>query len=334
MTAPITRTLLLLRSRAGATTYVVFAVAVTVMYWSVLWLDATWPDGFQFIHVVLPLFAFAGLPGLALFNAAARQALSAARPMLKLEVAGYESLAYRLTVMPLGIAGVGALLGLLALALLTFFRPAGAFEALHIFINPFSSLVEACLQFLVWTGVGIVGLEIARKLWVIHDIYSHHMNINVLRSRPLTAFARLAAVMVIFTMAAVILATIALAQFGTSITWLFGAGVPTLLAAAAFFAPLWSAHRPMEQQKARNLDELGQRIESTIAQLRTTLDAGHPEELARTRDALEALRMARDEYRSASTWPWQRSTIGGVVTALLAPLAVWLLTRALDEFVR
>ena len=324
----------ILRSRTGVAMYAVFAVALTALYWSALWLDGTWPDHFQFIHVLLPMFAFAGLPGLALFNAVARQALSSARPLLNLDEAGFEGLTHRLTVMPAHAAAAGAVIGLSSLALLTIFRPAGAFEALHIFDNPVAGALEWGFQFLVWTGVGIVGLEIARKLWVIHDIYRSHMTIDVLRSRPLTAFARLSAAMVVFTMAAVILATIALAQFGTSITWILGAGVPTVLAGAAFFAPLWSAHLLMEQEQERNLDELGQRIEAAISELRTRLDAGQADQAAAVRDTLQALGIARDEYRSVSTWPWQRATLGGVVSALAAPLVVWLVTRALEPFVK
>jgi hypothetical protein len=34
---------------------------------------------------------------------------------------------------------------------------------------------------------------------------------------------------------------------------------------------------------------------------------------------------------AVSTWPWQRSTLGGVVTALVAPLAVWLVTLLLER---
>lgn len=324
----------LLRSRSGVVAYFGVALAVTTVYWFSLWSYGTWPEHFQFIHIVLPLFAFAGLPGLTLFNGVARHALAAARPLLNVDERGYDAISRRLTVMPALVLAMGVVIGLGSLALLTIFRPAGSFEALHIFDNPVVGAVEWILQFLVWTGVGIVGVEIARKLFVIHDIYDSHMNIDVLRSRPLTAFARLAAVMVIFTMAAVILATIALAQFGTSLTWIAGAGVPTLLAAAAFFAPLWSAHRLMEHEKSRNIDELGQRVQSTITELRNTLDVGQSQQAGNLRDALQALSMARDEYRSVSTWPWQRATLGGVVTALLAPLAVWLLTSALEQIVK
>jgi hypothetical protein len=48
------------------------------------------------------------------------------------------------------------------------------------------------------------------------------------------------------------------------------------------------------------------------------------------KESLEGLIAARNEYDAVSTWPWQRSTLGGVVTALIAPMAIWLVTRWLD----
>lgn len=100
--------------------------------------------------------------------------------------------------MPAPLAVVAAGIGLGSLALLMIFRPPQMFETLHILLTPTASLVEWLLLFLVWTGWGVVGVEIARKLWIIDDIYSNHIQIDVLRPGALSAFARVSAAMVIF----------------------------------------------------------------------------------------------------------------------------------------
>ncbi len=318
-------------SRLGWTLYAVAAVSLTAIYWIVAWTEGTFPTHAGLIHLILPLFAFVGLPAMMWFDVLSRRALAASRPLLRVDDRGYELLTYRLTTMPATLTVAAAGIGLLSLVTLTILRPPETFETLHIMVTPAATVIESLLQFFVWTGVGVVGVEIARKLWVIDDIYSNHIQINVLRPGALSAFSRVSAAMVIFTLIAVVLATIALAQFGTSVTWAFGAGVPTLLAAIAFIAPLYGAHRLMAQEKARNLDWLGERIAATIASLRGTVDAGKLRDVAPLKETLEGLIAARDEYDAVSTWPWQRSTLTGVVTALIAPMAIWLLTRVLDS---
>lgn len=317
-------------SRTGWTLYFAVAVATTAVYWAALAVEGTLPSEAGLIHVILPAFAFAGLPAIKWFNTLAYRALRTARPLLRVDDEGYDLLEFRLTTMPASLFVVAWVIGLCSLAVLTIFRPPQTFEILHVMVTPLATVIEWLLQFLTWTGVGVVGVEIARKLWVIDDIYRNHMQMNVLRPGALSAFSRLAAAMVIFTLTAVVLATIALAQLGTSVTWLFGAGIPTILAAVAFIAPLWGGHRSMAREKSRQLDSLGETIDATIRSLRGKVDAGELEAVRPLKETLEGLIAARNEYAAVSTWPWQRATLGGVVTALFAPMAVWLVTRWLE----
>jgi len=192
--------------------------------------------------------------------------------------------------------------------------------------------METLFQIMTWLGVGIGGVEIARKLWVIDDIYRNRIQISVLRPGPLSAFSRLAGGMVIFTLAAVVLGTLALRELASTNLWLIAGGLPTVLAAVAFVAPLWARHRLMAQERGRSIDALNEQIEMTVAQLRARVDAGQLHDVAPLTSALDGLIAARNKYQAVSTWPWQRSTLGGVITALAAPLAIWLITRLLEGF--
>jgi len=320
-----------LDTRRGWLLYFAVALGVGVAYWAIKTYEGTLPENARFMHLLLPMLAFAGLPALAAFNALARRALASARPLLKGDAADHALLEYRLTTMPARLAVGAVAIGLLALVGLMALQPADTNERLQIMVTPIATVVEWLLQFLTWTGVGLGGVEIARKLSVIDDIYRRHMQINLLKPGALTAFSRLAAAMVIFTMAAVILSAIALADFAATLGWAFVSGVPSLLALVAFVAPLWGGHRLIAAEKARNLDALGERIAATIASLRERVDAGELERVGPLKSALDGLIAARSEYQSVSTWPWQRTTLGGVVAAVLTPLAIWLITRIVER---
>ena len=48
--------------------------------------------------------------------------------------------------------------------------------------------------------------------------------------------------------------------------------------------------------------------------------------------ALDGLVLAREQISAISAWPWRPETLRGVVSALLAPLAIRLATRLLETF--
>jgi len=87
----------------------------------------------------------------------------------------------------------------------------------------------------------------------------------------------------------------------------------------------------MAQEKARELDAIGARVEKSIRSLRDRVDEGDLAGMSDLKDALDGLLVARKELTSISTWPWQRETLGGVVTAVIAPLAIWLITQVIER---
>jgi hypothetical protein len=317
--------------RRGWLVYAALALTAVALELAIAWAEGTIPARATLMHVVLPLFAFTALPALAFFNRVGERAMATARPVLVDDERGYETLSYRLTTLPAGPTLFAAVGGLLLFALLTAVRPADTFERLQIFVTPVASVIEAVLQFLAWSGIGVLIFEVGRKLWIIDEIYRRHLRINVLSPGPLYAFARLAGAMVAFAAVFGAVGMLALAELATTAQGLALATVPTTIAAIGFVAPLWGAHRLMAQATTLNVDALGARIEATIVALREQVDQNDLASVGPLKDALEGLIAARDEYLRVSTWPWQGSTLGAVVTALGVPLAVWLLTRLIEE---
>jgi hypothetical protein len=50
------------------------------------------------------------------------------------------------------------------------------------------------------------------------------------------------------------------------------------------------------------------------------------------KDGLEAVSREVEFLDKIHTWPWQRETVGGLSTALVLPIVLWLITRFLDRF--
>jgi hypothetical protein len=311
--------------------YASLALGMILLEVAVTWREGTFPSRFGLIHVMLPVFAVAILPALHFFDASAARALAAARPALKVDERGYEDLRYRLTTRPAGPTVLAGAAGVLALMVVTYFQPPDTYAVLQIMVTPMATVVEWVFQFLTWAGVGIVSFDILRKLHLVREVSTRHTRISLFQPRPLHAFSRLAAAMVIFTLTVVIIASIALADLAGTLQWGVTAGAASALAAVAFIAPLWGAHNLMVQEKARQLDAMSARIDRQIRSLTEGVDGAELTPIGNVRDALEGLIAARNELQSISTWPWQRETLGTVVTALVAPLGVWLLTQLLER---
>lgn len=313
--------------------YATLALLLVAVELAVTWREGTFPSRFGLIHLLLPLYAMAVLPAVRAFDSLAASALEAARPVLTVDERGFDDLRRRSTTRPaIGVLLAGAA-GVLTLLLVTLVQPADTYATLRIMVTPLATVVEWVFQLFLWSGVGIVTFDIARKLRLINEVYTRHVRIALFTPGPLYAFSRLAAGMVIFTLAVVVVASVALSNLAGTIQWAVVAGGATALAALAFVAPLWGVHRLLAAEKARQLDAVGTQIDTTIARLQAIVAGPDLADIGRHQMALDALIVAKRELSGISTWPWQRETLGGVVTALVAPLLIWAITQGLQAAV-
>ena len=318
--------------------YVVLALLLVGAEIAVLAANGTFPDGFQFMHVMLPTYAMVVLPSFHYRNAVAARALADARPLLRLDEQGYQDLRYRLTHLPAGRSLLAALAGLALLGILLVSRPAGADAALGLNTSPGATAVESVLQVLTWSGVGITSYHILHQMWIVNDTYTRHVTINLFTPGPLYAFSRLTAANTLFTVAFVAIASVALAPGGdltsgqtTAPQWIIVAALALVLAGVSFVAPLWGAHRLLVAEKTRQHDELGRRVEAAIGTLEARVDTGDFVAAAELTAVLEGLESAETALHRVSTWPWEPETLRGVATALVIPLVIWGITTGLDR---
>jgi predicted PurR-regulated permease PerM len=105
-----------------------------------------------------------------------------------------------------------------------------------------------------------------------------------------------------------------------------------LIAVASFIWPLWEMHNLLVREKARQEAELSQRVAGAIAEIKKRMDAGELAGMEQMKNSMESLTLAQGVLDKVPTWPWQAETIRAVVTALLLPVVLWLIQRALDRF--
>jgi hypothetical protein len=295
--------------------------------------DGTFPDGFRLIHVVVPLYAALILPAVHVFSDAAARALDTARPLLTLDSAGFEAYRYRLTTLPARATAAAAVAGVAALMLLTLMRPPDMYELLGIMTSPATSAVEWALLILVYAGAGIGPFLIFRQMRLIAELTTRHTRIDLFALGPIYAYSRLTAAHALFLAGLAIVATPTMSDLAGSIQWLIISGSAMLLAAAAFVAPLWGAHRLLGIEKRREEDRLGRSVAGLVEEMQTRVERSELAGIGDLKTALEGITLSRAHVGAISTWPWRPETLRGVVSALLVPLVIWLITRLLETFV-
>src|SRR3990170_3749397 len=116
----------------------------------------------------------------------------------------------------------------------------------------------------------------------------------------------------------------------------FGTGIAlymtqSLFALGAFILPLWKVHQRLVTEKRRLLAGVNRRVEITIERLHQALDG---DDLGRVKEidtALGGLASERNVLSAIPTWPWSTATISGFVSALVLPIALFLIQLTLKN---
>ena len=309
--------------------WVALFVLMTLLPASLLWATGAQPAGT--IDSRLWVAALLGAYGVALRNileGTARRAfreftpaLGAGHDPLELESA-LASLPDRVAIPAIAVAEVVITVG--------YFSDPN--EAAHILSRP---LVEQAVVLSTnWLAIAIAGvllISIVRQLSVVSRLHRLAV-VDLFDPGPAHAFARLTSATAIGVMlvTAVVLADPAAA----SDTILFGlqAGILLLIAAAAFGLPLRGMHDRLAAEKATLMRAVNGRIKVMTGRVHAAVDADERSAGSGLHDHLASLIAECELIAKLSTWPWSAGTIRGLGSALLVPIVVWAITRALERY--
>jgi hypothetical protein len=205
-------------------------------------------------------------------------------------------------------------------------------EAAYILSRP---LVEQAVVLMTnWLSIAITGVllvSIVRQLSAVSRLH-RLATVDLFDPGPAHAFARLTSAtaigVILFT--AVVLADPAAAS--DTILFSVQAGALLLVAAAAFGLPLRGMAGRLAAEKAALLRAVNGRIKVTTGRVHAAVDADDRPAGAGLNDLLASLIAERDLIAKLSPWPWSAGTIRGLGSALVLPVVVWAITRALERY--
>jgi hypothetical protein len=240
---------------------------------------------------------------------------------------------YRVVTMPAGIdlpcLAIGALISTVSLV-------SAPVEALGVAGGDLRVAALALLP-MALLGYSVLAMSVVYTVHGLRLVTRLHREagaINPFDRTAVNAFSRLTAM--------VGLAYVAAGYYSMTVNGAFQIGnLASILALACsivagivfFVVPLWGIHERLLREKSRLLLEAETQADAVSAELYRRIDAREFETAKSLADALAGVAANRERIAQLPTWPWPPELLRGFVSALLLPVAVYLLTRLLGGVV-
>ncbi len=262
----------------------------------------------------------------------ASNALHTFRSLLPVDDAGFARLEYELFTLPAPFT---------ALLTLSFFIASIAFHLLlpPSIVRDYAPTRESFLwQYTIVTvPAGILSLiGVYRAVYQLRQVTRLHRmasSINLYESPPLYAFSSVTATIAIGLLLPAYFIFAARPEMTLGSPLLFGGLViAVLVAIAAFVLPLREMHNRIKRERARLLVEVNRRIEILVGRVHRAVDADEFQDMENWNRALSTLIIEREVISNFTTWPWERGTVTGFISALVLPIVLWVITRLLEQW--
>jgi hypothetical protein len=106
-------------------------------------------------------------------------------------------------------------------------------------------------------------------------------------------------------------------------------GAAFAIGVACFVLPLWGIHDRLVHEKELLLRDVEVRVSRLGEEIYRRIDAGQFDGTKVVTDSLAGVTDLRKRIVDIPTWPWRPQVLSGFLSALLLPVAVFLITRAL-----
>lgn len=311
--------------------YLIFGLLTATAGQAIFWRAGILPVGeldpaqvFWGIYLPAQLWVIEHLDGVA------RRALAGFRPAIEIDDGEARRIEYELTVIPAVPARMIGL-AILPITLLGYvLDPVASGVAGY---DPITLVARALSEWFVGAVLVVFIYHTLRQLRLVSRLYARVGRIDLFQPRPLYAFSRLTSRTSIALLVLIASGLAASPGFLTSdVFWTIWApwlvGVP-ILAVAVFVVPLYGMHLRLAAEKDRVQAASDLRLKAIMDELN---DAAEARDVARA-DGLQKLLAGqlsqRDVHGRLPTWPWSGGTLRGFLSALLLPIVVFLIQRAL-----
>ena len=311
--------------------YVVLGLVLYLIEVVIQWSTGAWGEFHSFQLIFISFIPYQ----LALIHYLDRQAdaaLNQFRPSLTATDTEYADLRYRLTTMsplPALVAGViGIVVGILTFSAIPVSLLA---EVTFITSAPLSVLFNQIIILVVNFILFVFLYHTWRQLRLASIIYERYTQVDLFRLGPLYAFSTLSAYTALGMLPIAYSLVFIVSELFRLLPINWFTAIFMLIAAFTFIRPLTGIHRLLAEEKERLLDESGQRLKTSIAELHRRVDSGDIADMDNLNKVMASLEIEQAALKRISTWPWQPETPRWLVAALLFPLLLWLLQRLLQR---
>lgn len=299
----------------------------------IAWNGGEYPTGtFDIFHFIFTGSLVAAPLLMRYLNKAAARAMENSRSVLDVSAEQFSTLCYEFTTLPARATFFWSLLPALTIVLNLFYSSANGLEGLRVSSSPL--LVGWAIIFaILWSiFVGPMIYQVLRYIRLVNRIYKFYTRVDLYNLSPLYGFSALmlrASIALILITAVIYASAPQLLDDTLSVA---NAIFSVLFAGAVFILPLLGMHNRLVDEKERVLGETAQRIQVTIAALHQTVDTTQWKQATDFREALAALEIEQRLLEKIPTWPWQPETIRIIITALILPIAIFLIQFVIQKF--
>ncbi len=203
---------------------------------------------------------------------------------------------------------------------------------------------SASLAISIWTVVvALVFLDhVIHQLRVVDQVHRHSVRVDLFHLEPLYAFSTLTSRTGMVLLAIEVLAIGGLTLTSGGIVGFSSGGVVgfssgdvvvTLVmfgvAVSCFVVPLLSLHERISEEKDRRLGQANGALAQALGEVHRRIAEGDMDGAAKLNDAVAAASAGLLAVSRVSTWPWRPETLRGFVSAVLLPIALWLVFELL-----
>lgn len=262
----------------------------------------------------------------------ARIALQKFRPVLQVGDTDYAELEYTLTNMPARSTLAVTALVTLGDAIFYWVLP-------QEYIQLYGSNLFVVLTQLLWIqfpALLLAGIGVFRALYLLRQVTRVHRRarrIDLYQAPPLYAFSSLTAQIAIGLIVPIYYLFVTQQSLVMTNAPLLGSIMSAIVVAvASFILPLREMHERIVYEKAILLGAANTRFENLVARVHSGVDANEFQEMDSWNKGLANLVIERETLEKIPTWPWERGTLTGFLTALILPIVLWVITRLLEKF--
>jgi hypothetical protein len=288
------------------------------------------PVGAALYYGVLPFAVIALIHSL---DRTASSALAGLRPLLAMADAEIAEAHHQMTVAParpaIGITLFAAIIAPVTYAL----DPVGSGIVGY---SPIALLFRWAWESFATAVFLVLIYHTFRQLRLISRIHERVGRIDAFDQRPLYAMSRVTSSTSVGLILLLVPSLFLLpAEAGVSY-WVITAGwygFAVIVAGAAFFLPLRGMHDRLVNEKHRLQGEIGRRVTTTLDAIQAAVDAGDGPAIEARNRALSTLVASRDVVNRVPTWPWSSGALTGFTSAIVLPIVLFLVQRALSQLV-